>query len=1084
MSEDDSPNQEDAEELLSLLGQRSSGRPVAPRDEAPLILPLDAFVRSVAINRNVAHTFFLGAGASVSSGIRSAEHCVWEWKRTIFLTNNHGLEKQFSDVSLPSVRQRVQQWLNAEGRFPAEGAPGEYGFFAEACYPIPEDRRRYFASLVQGKTPHVGYQLLGLLADAEIVKTIWTTNFDGMPAKAITSGVSVTPIEVGLDTSERIARQAGRGEVLCVTLHGDYRYDALKNTPRELQEQDAKLRQALIAQASETTFVVVGYSGRDESVLAALEEAYAQKGPGRLYWCGFSEPEPSERICRLLSLARANGYEAYYVPTDGFDDLMLRLGLACLEGEQRDRSLELSSQAATETEPVRAPFAIDSTTVNGLIKSNAFAVEIPSEILQFEADLGPGPGAWKRVREWTAGRAVVAAPHKGKVLALGTIDDVREAFRGRLRGEIERTPITPQELGRHNGAITSLLTEALVRTLAASRALATDGRNLLWLRETSTERMVEGVHYRVHEAALLFLRRYGEKQYLVVKPTLSATTREGGDAPAEVQRELKRAILGKQWNRAFSEAMEAWRKRLFPDGGARLEFPPDSGSTFRFSVASAPEYAKLAIPNAKWSVSVPRDIAPNATYQAIEYEEPPLVFAKRSGDGFIKDTHPVRGVVQNRPYDFALTERGLASGVTVGVVCPTNDAGPVASYLARLHQPIRPDSKQEFLLPYPGFAQAFGVPLDVPGPESTAWVSPSEPPPDAGIREGAAQLGAELIRCIDAIHAAQGPSVVLIYVPTRWAKWEEYELEGEYFNLHHFVKAYAVQKGIATGFLRERTLSKPHQGEILWWLGVSFYAKAMRTPWVLESLGTDVAFMGLGFSIERGRPRGQHVIVGCSHIYSADGRGLRYRLSKLENCVIRRGNPFMSKDDARRMGEHARQLFFESMGALPGRLAIQKRTPFSPDEIEGFREGLAGIEEIDMLEITEDPALRYTATRVYRDSGVQDDAFPVRRGTAVVLDGRHALMWVHGAAEAIQSGKRYYLGKSRIPAPLVITRHAGGSSLSTVAREILGLSKMNWNNPDLYSKAPATIDSSNTIAKIGSLLERFGPLSYDYRLFI
>jgi hypothetical protein len=37
------------------------------------------------------------------------------------------------------------------------------------------------------------------------------------------------------------------------------------------------------------------------------------------------------------------------------------------------------------------------------------------------------------------------------------------------------------------------------------------------------------------------------------------------------------------------------------------------------------------------------------------------------------------------------------------------------------------------------------------------------------------------------------------------------KLEGEYFNLHHFVKAYAVQKGIATGFLREKTLTKPHQ---------------------------------------------------------------------------------------------------------------------------------------------------------------------------------------------------------------------------------------------------------------------------------
>src|SRR6266511_6442009 len=98
--------------------------------------------------------------------------------------------------------------------------------------------------------------------------------------------------------------------------------------------------------------------------------------------------------------------------------------------------------------------------------------------------------------------------------------------------------------------------------------------------------MVNGVRYRIHDAAVLFLRRYGAKQYLVVKPSLKATTSDGLDAPREAQLELKRAILGKQWNRAFSEAVDAWRQRLFPEGATRLEFPPDSGSTFRFSVSS------------------------------------------------------------------------------------------------------------------------------------------------------------------------------------------------------------------------------------------------------------------------------------------------------------------------------------------------------------------------------------------------------------------------------------------------------------------------------------------------------------------
>jgi argonaute-like protein implicated in RNA metabolism and viral defense len=43
---------------------------------------------------------------------------------------------------------------------------------------------------------------------------------------------------------------------------------------------------------------------------------------------------------------------------------------------------------------------------------------------------------------------------------------------------------------------------------------------------------------------------------------------------------------------------------------------------------------------------------------------------------------------------------------------------------------------------------------------------------------------------------------------------------------------------------------------------------------------------------------------------------------------------------------------------------------------------------------------------------------------------------------------------------------------------------MNWNTFDLYARLPATIHSSNEIARIGKLLQRFERESFDYRLFI
>ena len=43
---------------------------------------------------------------------------------------------------------------------------------------------------------------------------------------------------------------------------------------------------------------------------------------------------------------------------------------------------------------------------------------------------------------------------------------------------------------------------------------------------------------------------------------------------------------------------------------------------------------------------------------------------------------------------------------------------------------------------------------------------------------------------------------------------------------------------------------------------------------------------------------------------------------------------------------------------------------------------------------------------------------------------------------------------------------------------------MNCNSFNLYTKLPATIDTSNTLAQIGNLLKQYKGITYDYRYFI
>jgi hypothetical protein len=195
--------------------------------EKGYVLSLDAFVRSIGVQRSP-FALFLGAGASTTSGIPSAEMCIWEWKRQIFLTNNPGLEDQFAELSLEGVRRKIQHWLDRQGDYPREHTPEEYGFYIKRCFPITSDRSAFFQQKVRDAHPHVGYRLLCHLAEADLVRTVWSTNFDGLPARAA-AGSALTVREVGIDSQSRISRGPVLGPVL--TRKGGYAFDCW--TPEE-----------------------------------------------------------------------------------------------------------------------------------------------------------------------------------------------------------------------------------------------------------------------------------------------------------------------------------------------------------------------------------------------------------------------------------------------------------------------------------------------------------------------------------------------------------------------------------------------------------------------------------------------------------------------------------------------------------------------------------------------------------------------------------------------------------------------------------------------------------------------------------
>lgn len=1058
------------------------------------ILDFDQFIRSVEISKSDYFTTLLGAGASITSGINSAYDCTWEWKRDIYINRASVNPNLKLDDRSEQVRNIIQKWLDSEGHYPKANSPEEYSTYIEMCYPIEDDRRKYFKKICEKKEPSIGYKLLCLLHESGLIKSVWTTNFDDLCRDAAIK-TNNTIIDITLDSVDRIIRPINNSELLLIKLHGDFKYGPLKNTEKELEQQDELFRSKLIDYLNDKHLIVSGFSGRDESIMNTLKESYSKKGSGRLYWCGYGHEIPP-KVLKLLQLARDNGRSAFYIPTDGFDKLMISLSKACCKDNQilfNKFSEYLKSQ---KEEAPKTPFTIDTGKVNSIIKGNLLPIKLPQEVFQFESEIIKKEKPWKALRELTNSFNIVAVPHKGYIWALGTLSDLNKCFEGKVTGGITRVPISNIDLWKDT-ALYSLLISALTKALAISDKLETDGKGLIWKTEKTSQRLLHDIFYTTHEAIRLAINSDGKRYYLSILPDFYISSDVPDiKIPKEIRQEIGRTYFDKLRNNFFDDYIFGWRKILFNNSKENkiiVEYPVNSGTGFSFEIFRLPLFAKIFKPQVPGSIKI-SDKVPNYLlhFKGIQYHEPELEFSNnhQGMTNIAKDFHPMRGLMKNKPYDYKMTGLLFDNTIKLGVICPEKDSSSFSEFLKKnvAKVPVN-DNNTDYLIDYPGFFEAYGVSLNVPESNSDNWLKCPEPDIKKTLKETAFELRNKIINRIDLITKDEVKKVIVIFIPDRWLQYTSFDEENEQFDLHDYIKAYCAEKGIATQFIQEDTIKSKLSCQINWWLSLSYYVKSLRTPWILQDLDTRTAFAGIGYSVSNGKSDKNKIVLGCSHIYNSQGQGLKYKLSKVEDQLFwdRQERPHLSYNDAFRFGLSIKELFYNAMGDLPNRVVVHKRTYYTKDEISGLKDSLlsSGVQELDLIEINFEDDIRFIATKISSEGMPVADNFAVARGTCMLFDDYTAYLWTHGVASSVRNPNlKFYLGGKYIPGPLKVTKHYGNSNIGIIANEILGLTKMNWNSFDLYSQLPATVNSSNEIARIGRLLSKREGVTYDYRYFI
>jgi len=250
----------------------------------------------------------IGAGASASSGVKTARQMIAEWHRQL-----HDQSK--SDEPLETWLQE-QEWYEDDE---------EYSILFEKVCDKRAQRQIYIEQCVKDAKPSWGYIYLANIIAHNYFNVIFTPNFDDLLNEACFLYADCRPIVCAHDSAVADIRVTSARPKI-IKLHGDFLYDSIKNTLRETETLEDNMRDKFKQFAREYGLVVVGYGANDRSIMDILDTMLGPEGyfPHGLYWCLRNKDRASKKLHRLMRRD-----DAYWVEIEGFDEFMAELHEGC-----------------------------------------------------------------------------------------------------------------------------------------------------------------------------------------------------------------------------------------------------------------------------------------------------------------------------------------------------------------------------------------------------------------------------------------------------------------------------------------------------------------------------------------------------------------------------------------------------------------------------------------------------------------------------------------------------------------------------------------------------------------------------------
>jgi len=303
--------------------------------------------------------WFLGAGTSRTAGLPTATDIIWDLKHRYYcLHENQDLQSH--DINNKAIKQKIQAYMDSQG-FPALWSPEEYSFYFELTFSDDDKAQQSYINetLTSEKVSlNIGHRVLAALLEMGSAKIVFTTNFDDVieTAYAAVSGKNLSAFHLEGSYAALAALNAERFP-LYAKVHGDFRYQSIKNLTEDLLNNDREIQKCFLAASTRYGLVVSGYSGRDDNVMSMLRDAMDQNNafPQGIFWTVPKISRAEEDVRKLIVYAQEKGVRAHLVETGTFDEMLSKIWRQVKEKSQALDGKVRTAHVARVVIPLPAP---------------------------------------------------------------------------------------------------------------------------------------------------------------------------------------------------------------------------------------------------------------------------------------------------------------------------------------------------------------------------------------------------------------------------------------------------------------------------------------------------------------------------------------------------------------------------------------------------------------------------------------------------------------------------------------------------------------------------------------------------------